>query len=106
MVASEGRPAVNPVIVALVSVFPFLEKVPDIAAAETVVMWLDWKYALGQELTWTGFHYSDLCNYASGQSEFDGHPGVARRARDPSREEVRRPGNYEWLPPVTLDFSQ
>ena len=37
MVASEGRPAVNPVIVALLSVFPFLEKVLDIAAAEAVV---------------------------------------------------------------------
>jgi len=27
------------------------------------MMRLDWKYALRQELTWTGFHYSDLCNF-------------------------------------------
>jgi transposase len=63
MYAGEGRPAVNPVVLALVSIFQFLEKLPDRAAAEAVVMRLDWKYALRQELTWTGFHYSDLCNF-------------------------------------------
>ena len=63
MYADEGRPAVNPVVLALVSTFQFLEKLPDRAAAEAVVMRLDWKYALRQELTWTGFHYSDLCNF-------------------------------------------
>jgi transposase len=63
MYATEGRPAVNPVVLALVSIFQFLEKLPDRAAAEAVVMRLDWKYALRQELTWTGFHYSDLCNF-------------------------------------------
>lgn len=63
MYAAEGRPAVNPVVLALVSIFQFLEKLPDRAAAEAVVMRLDWKYALRQELTWTGFHYSDLCNF-------------------------------------------
>ena len=61
--AAEGRPAVNPVVLALVSVFQFLEKLPDRAAAEAAMMRLDWKYALRQELTWTGFHYSDLCNF-------------------------------------------
>ena len=57
MYAEEGRPAVNPVVLALVSVFQFLEKLPDRAAAEAAVMRLDWKYALRQELTWTGFCY-------------------------------------------------
>lgn len=63
MYATEGRPAVNPVVLALVSIFQFLEKLPDRAAAEAAVMRLDWKYALRQELSWTGFHYSDLCNF-------------------------------------------
>ena len=63
MYAVEGRPAVNPMVLALVSIFQFLEKLPDRLAAEAVVMRLDWKYALRQELTWTGFHYSDLCNF-------------------------------------------
>jgi transposase len=63
MYAAEGRPAVNPVVLALVSIFQFLERLPDRAAGEAAVMRMDWKYALRQELTWTGFHYSDLCNF-------------------------------------------
>src|SRR5258708_36278830 len=27
------------------------------------VMRLDWKYALRQELGWSGYHYSDRCNF-------------------------------------------
>jgi len=61
--ASEGRPAVNPVVLALVSIFQFLERLPDRAATEAAVLRMDWKYALRQELTWRGFHYSDLCNF-------------------------------------------
>ena len=63
MYADEGRPAVNPVVLALVLVFQFLEKLPDRAAAEAAVMRLDWKHALRRNLIWTGFHYSDLCNF-------------------------------------------
>ena len=63
MYATEGRPAVNPVVLALVSIFQFLWKLPDRAAAEAVVMRLGWKYALRQDLTWTGFHYSHMCNF-------------------------------------------
>jgi transposase len=60
--ADEGRPGVNPVLLALVTVFQFLEKLPDRMAAQMAVMRLDWKYALRQELAWRGFHYADLCN--------------------------------------------
>ncbi len=63
MYAEDGRPAVNAVLLALITVFQFLEKLPDRAAASMAVMRLDWKYALRQELTWSGFHYSDLCNF-------------------------------------------
>jgi hypothetical protein len=63
MYSTEGRPAVNPVALALVSIFQFLEKLPDRVAGETVVMRMNWKYALRQELTWRGFHYSDLCSF-------------------------------------------
>src|ERR1700690_1939398 len=61
--AEDGRPAVNAVVLALVTVFQFLEKVPDRAAATLAVMRLDWKYALRQDVSWSGFHYSDLCNF-------------------------------------------
>ena len=52
MYATEGRPAANPLVLAVSSVFQFLEKLPDRAAAEAAVMPMDWKYALRQELTW------------------------------------------------------
>lgn len=63
MYGEEGRPAINPVLLSLVLVFQFLEKLPDRQASEMAVMRLDWKYALRQSLDWQGFHYSDLCNF-------------------------------------------
>jgi len=60
---TEGRPGVNPVILALVTVFQYVEKLPDRQAADMSALRLDWKYALRQELSWGGFHYSDLCNF-------------------------------------------
>jgi transposase len=63
MYASDGRSGINPVVLSLVTVFQFVEKLPDRAAAQMAVMRLDWKYALRQELGWKGFHYSDLCNF-------------------------------------------
>lgn len=61
--ASSGRPGVNSVVLTLVTVFQFLEDLPDRAAAEQVRSRMDWKYVLRQELTWAGFNYSDLCNF-------------------------------------------
>jgi transposase len=63
MYAEDGRPAVNAVLLAFITVFQFLEKLPDRVAARMAVMRLDWKYALRQEVDWTGFDYSDLCNF-------------------------------------------
>jgi len=63
MYSGEGRPGVNPVILTFVTVFQFLERLPDRQAAEMACMRLDWKYALRQDLSWTGFDYSDLCNF-------------------------------------------
>jgi transposase len=63
MYDAEGRPAINPIVLTLVTVFQFLEKLPDRMAAEMAVMRLDWKYALRQALDWAGFHYTDLCNF-------------------------------------------
>jgi transposase len=63
MYADEGRPGVNAVVLAFITVFQFLEKLPDRAAATMAVMRLDWKYALRQAVNWEGFHYSDVCNF-------------------------------------------
>jgi transposase len=61
--APTGRGAVCPVLLALITVFQFLENMPDRVAAELAVVRLDWKYALHLPLTWTGFHFSDLSNF-------------------------------------------
>lgn len=55
-----GRGAISPLLLALVTVFQMLEKVPDRLAAEYVVSRIDWKYALHVPLTYNGFHFSDL----------------------------------------------
>jgi len=63
MYAGEGRSGINPLIMSFVLILQFLENIPDRQAAHMVVMRMDWKYALRQELTWSGFDYSSLCNF-------------------------------------------
>ena len=63
MYSKTGRPSINPIILSLVTVFQFLEDIPDRVAAEYVKTRLDWKYALHIPLDDPGFHYSDLCNF-------------------------------------------
>ena len=63
MYSVSGRGAVHPIILALVTVFQFLENVPDRVAAEWAVMRIDWKYALHVPLGYTGFHHTTLSNF-------------------------------------------
>jgi transposase len=60
---SEGQPGLSPVILAFVTVFQFIEKLPDRQAAESLRMRLDWKYALHLPLEYEGFHYSVLSEF-------------------------------------------
>jgi len=61
--SEQGRGAICPIILALITVFQFLENVPDRVAAQWAVTRIDWKYALHVSLTWPGFHFSDLSNF-------------------------------------------
>ncbi|MFE6105257.1 IS1182 family transposase [Streptomyces laurentii] len=58
-----GRPAVPPGALALVTVLQFAEGLSDRQAADAVRVRIDWKYALGLELTDTGFDYSVLSEF-------------------------------------------
>lgn len=69
--AQTGRPGVNAMILTLVTVFQFLEDFPDRIAADRVRSRMDWKYVLRQDLTWSGFNYSDLCYFRKRLSEND-----------------------------------
>lgn len=55
-----GRAAISPALLALVTIFQFLENVPDRQAAELVRVRLDWKYALHLPLADRGFDFSCL----------------------------------------------
>src|SRR5262245_17557671 len=58
-----GRPAEAPWRLALVSVLQFAEGLPDRRAADAVRGRIDWKYALGLELTDPGFDASVLSEF-------------------------------------------
>lgn len=61
--SGRGRPALSSARLALVSVLQFAEGLSDRQAAEAVRARIDWKHALGLELTDPGFDYSVLCEF-------------------------------------------
>ena len=58
-----GQPAESPARLAVVTILQFVENLPDREAADAVRARIDWKYALGLELTDPGFHYSVLSEF-------------------------------------------
>jgi len=60
---TRGRPVESPGRLALVTVFQFAEGLSDRAAADAVRSRIDWKYALGLELTDPGFDSSVLTEF-------------------------------------------
>lgn len=58
-----GQPSEPPWRLALVTVFQFLEGLSDRQAADAVRGRIDWKYALGLELSDAGFDASVLCEF-------------------------------------------
>src|SRR4051795_12693085 len=60
---ARGQPGLAPWRLALVTVLQFLEHLSDRQAADAVRARIDWKYALGLELTDPGFHFSALAEF-------------------------------------------
>ena len=58
-----GQPGLAPWRLALVTVLQFLEQLSDRQAADAVRGRIDWKHALGLELTGPGFHFSVLTEF-------------------------------------------
>jgi hypothetical protein len=58
--AKNGRPAIDPVLVAGVTLLQFLEKAPDRQALERVRFHLGWKQALSLAVDYAGFHPTSL----------------------------------------------
>jgi transposase len=61
--AYRGAPASSPGMLALVSVLQYAERLTDRQAADAVRGRIDWKYALGLELTDAGFEFSALSGF-------------------------------------------
>src|SRR5512142_1281723 len=70
---TRGQPAASPARLALASVLQYVEGLSDRQAAEAVRGRIDWKYALGLELTDPGFDHTVLSEFRSrlvhGQAE-------------------------------------
>jgi transposase len=60
---SRGQSGLPPWRLALVTVLQFLEHLSDRQGADAVRARIDWKYALGLELTDPGFHFSVLAEF-------------------------------------------
>ena len=60
---ARGQPALPAWRLALITVFQFLEHLSDRQAADAVRGRIDWKYALGLDLTDSGFHFSVLTEF-------------------------------------------
>jgi hypothetical protein len=58
--ADNGRPSLDPVLVAGVTLLQFMEKAPDRQALERVRFHLGWKQALGLAVDYAGFHPTSL----------------------------------------------
>jgi transposase len=67
---ADGRRGLSPARLALVSVLQFAENLPDRQAAQAVRCRIDWKYALGMELTDPGFDHSVLSEFRDRMAGF------------------------------------
>ncbi len=63
--STEGQPALHPGLLALVCVMQYMSGLSDRGAAEAVAARIDWKYALGLELTDQSFDSSVLSLFRS-----------------------------------------
>jgi len=59
----DGRPAIDPTIMAGVAVLQFMEKTPDRKAIEMVRLHLGWKFALDLPIDFSGFHATSLVTF-------------------------------------------
>jgi len=74
--AADGAPALSPNLIALVTIFQFMENMPDAEAADAVRSRIDWKYALHLALDDMGFDSSVLSDF---RGRLEQHGQVLKR---------------------------
>jgi transposase len=81
--SDNGRPAIDPVLMAGVTILQFMEKAPDRKATEQLKLNLGWKYALDLEWEDRGFHPTSLVVFrrrlVQGKAERIGLDAVLKR---------------------------
>jgi transposase len=91
---TRGQPAASPARLAMTSVLQFVEGLSDRQAADAVRGRIDWKYALGLELTDPGFDHTVLsefrCRLVQGEAELQLLDTLLDRCRE--RELIRERG--------------
>jgi transposase len=80
-----GQPGLSPVILAFVTAFQFMEKLPDRQAAESLRIRMDWKYALHLPLAYEGFDFSVLSELRDRLIEGKAEGRVFERLVEPIR---------------------
>ena len=60
MYSEKGRPPVSPVVLLVILILQYIERLSDRAAASNLRFRLDWKIALGLELSYEGIHPTTL----------------------------------------------
>ena len=81
-----GRPAEAPWRLALVTIMQYVERLPDREAADAVRGRIDWKYALGLELTDSGFDSTVLCEFRARLVKGDPEQLILDRLLEQCRE--------------------
>lgn len=77
--AVDGSPAISPALLSLVTIFQFMEKLPDRQAAEQVIARIDWKYALHLSLADPGFDFSVLSDFRERLVKHEGGLRIFKR---------------------------
>ncbi|MEU6237207.1 transposase [Kitasatospora sp. NPDC047058] len=83
-----GAPGLSPGMLALVTVLQFAENLTDRQAAGMAVRAIDWKYAIGLELTHPGFDFTVLAKFRARLVEH----GMERLVFDRLVEHCRQEG--------------
>lgn len=63
MYSEKGRPPVSPVVLIVILILQYIERLTDRAAANNLRFRLDWKIALGLELDYQGIHPTTLVHF-------------------------------------------
>jgi transposase len=84
--AIDGMPATSPALLAMVTIFEFMENLSDRSAADAVRTRIDWKYALHLALDDPGFDFSLLSDFRQRLVEHAGARLIFQRLLERLRE--------------------